>query len=395
MYSTTPTGTGRNLQLDILRGVAIASVLSAHSTLFRKPTWDAIPLRASWTGVDLFFVLSGFLISGLLFSEHLRNGTIDFRRFAIRRVLKIWPALYFLLLITVPIRLAVNHFHGLHDAFKRVLSDVFFLQSYRMCTWGQCWSLGVEEHFYIFLPVLLWLLLRSSRVGQSDPFRALPKIFVAVAVAVLVIRLITAHYFLPYTYYRNHFPTHLRIDSLFFGVILSYYSHFQQDRFASFVRTYYWPILAAGLLLLSPAFVLEQSARWMYTFGFTSLYLGFGALLVAALYAPIEKAGGAIRHVLRLFAYVGTFSYSIYLWHVAWLETLQYFNILQVRYWGAALYYGGSIAVGVLMAKLVEVPVIRLRDRIFPRRAALVEVEPASPADRREAVSSASHSAGP
>jgi peptidoglycan/LPS O-acetylase OafA/YrhL len=86
----------RNLQLDLLRCVAILGVLVAHTTLFRTPAswWDRLVVRPSWTGVDLFFVLSGFLISGLLFSEFQKTGGINYRRFAIRRALKLYPTLY-------------------------------------------------------------------------------------------------------------------------------------------------------------------------------------------------------------------------------------------------------------------------------------------------------------
>src|ERR1700761_2224153 len=87
----------RNINLDALRGIAILLVLGNHFGYFS--VWQ----RMGWAGVDLFFVLSGFLISGLLFDEWQRFGSIDFRRFYIRRGFKIYPAFYFLLLITVAV----------------------------------------------------------------------------------------------------------------------------------------------------------------------------------------------------------------------------------------------------------------------------------------------------
>src|SRR5258708_988951 len=98
-------GNRRNLQLDCLRGVAILMVIMCHSVLFRLPYWDWRLVLSGWAGVDLFFVLSGFLISGLLFAEYRRGGTIRFRRFAIRRALKIYPAFYALVLLTVCLNL--------------------------------------------------------------------------------------------------------------------------------------------------------------------------------------------------------------------------------------------------------------------------------------------------
>ena len=84
----------RNGRLDILRCVAVVLVMIHHAGI--SPFFT----RVGWIGVDLFFVLSGFLISGLLFSEYQRRGSIDFKRFFIRRGLKIYPAFYVFLLLT-------------------------------------------------------------------------------------------------------------------------------------------------------------------------------------------------------------------------------------------------------------------------------------------------------
>src|ERR1039458_9010613 len=93
----------RNLQLDVLRGLAILMVLACHSIFVQKPSWNAAFIRAGWSGVDLFFVVSGFLISGLLFSEYRKTGGIRFRRFAIRRAVKIYPAFYAIVVVTVAV----------------------------------------------------------------------------------------------------------------------------------------------------------------------------------------------------------------------------------------------------------------------------------------------------
>jgi len=83
----------RNKRLDILRCIAVLLVLLDHSGIHPFLT------QTGWTGVDLFFVLSGFLISGLLFAEYKKRGAIDFKRFLIRRGLKIYPAFYTFLLV--------------------------------------------------------------------------------------------------------------------------------------------------------------------------------------------------------------------------------------------------------------------------------------------------------
>lgn len=116
--STIPTGTpGRLIQLDVLRGIAIALVLFEHrpNTPKGPPGWiDGLiaPISAAlWTGVDLFFVLSGYLVGGLLISEMAKSGRIDLKRFWIRRGFKIWPSyyLYLAVLAIVTALFYVNH----------------------------------------------------------------------------------------------------------------------------------------------------------------------------------------------------------------------------------------------------------------------------------------------
>ena len=95
----TANPVSRIKQLDVLRGIAIVLVLGSHMPA--SDLWSQI----GWVGVDLFFVLSGFLVSGLLFNEYKKHGQIRLGRFLIRRGFKIYPAFYFLILVTIAIRL--------------------------------------------------------------------------------------------------------------------------------------------------------------------------------------------------------------------------------------------------------------------------------------------------
>ena len=134
--------------LDELRGVAILLVLGAHQPI------NKILTLSGWTGVTLFFVLSGFLVSGLLFKEYQQNGTITPARFLARRAVRIYPPFYVMLFTTV----LISYFTDLKMTepkwrggaalpLSNFLSEIFFLQNYHPGLWGQCWSLAVEEHF--------------------------------------------------------------------------------------------------------------------------------------------------------------------------------------------------------------------------------------------------------
>jgi len=358
----------RNVQLDCLRGVAILMVILCHTILFRKPGWEAPLVRFGWAGVDLFFVLSGFLISGLLFAEYRRSGAIRFQRFAVRRALKIYPAFYALVLLTVFSHLLTENPASVFRAF---LHDVFFMQSYTPGTYGHFWSLSVEEHFYILFPLALYLMLRRSGPKKADPFQFLPWCFGIVAIVLLVGRLLTARYLVPFTWQTHLFPTHLRIDSLLFGTLLSYWSHFHGEKFWGFIRPRRHLFLLVGAFLISPTFVISQYDPWMYTYGFTVLYLGFGALMLGMLSLRVESWPRTAQAIPRALAFIGGYSYSIYLWHIPWLILLTTLQLIQIRYMGLGLtaFIVGSIAFGVLASQAIEVPAIRLRDRLYPSNA--------------------------
>lgn len=358
----------RNLQLDLLRCVAILGVLVAHTVLFRNPgRWDRWIINPSWSGVDLFFVLSGFLISGLLFSEFQRRGRINFGRFAVRRALKLYPTLYVLVFGVMFSRLihtGLQHtgFRHIGWIIRPVLNDVFFLQSYLPGTYGHFWSLAVEEHFYILLPLTLYVMLRRSRGRDSDPFRRLPLIFLLVAVFSLGVRLIHAFLVQPYSYFTHLFPTHLRMDSLLFGVLLSYWYRFHSDTFRAVItraRPFLFPV---SLLLILPAVILPQSNFIIYTVGLSFLYLGYGGLMITLLQVPLTTKGVS-GLILRPMSYIGQHSYPIYVFHILVLEQLGH---LVYGRWGLILYFSSTITIGIVFSKLIEFPVLHLRDRLFP-----------------------------
>jgi len=194
-------------------------------------------------------------------------------------------------------------------------------------------------------------------------------VFVFVPLLALGLRLWTAAHIDPRDVNAQLQPTHLRMDSLLFGVVLAYWAAFRSARFWSFVRGRYIGLLAAGAVLVSPTLYLDEGTRWMHTYGFATNYLGFGALLLGMLGVTIESLPGSVRAVFRILAYIGTFSHSIYLWHFAWLYALRRLHITEIPYAGLGAYFMGAIAVGVVTVKVVEVPVLRLRERLVPSAA--------------------------
>jgi len=363
----------RNKRLDILRCIAVFLVMLNHGGV-----WPAVA-HNGWVGVDLFFVLSGFLISGLLFTEYKARNSINFKRFFIRRGLKIYPAFYVFLVLTGALYYVV--FHSV-SSVPQYLAEVFFVQNYWHGVWDHTWSLGVEEHFYILLPTVLLFLAKRSP-ARPDPFSALPWIFAAVAVLCIAFRAASVCFGTP-NYHTAYAASHDRIDALFFGTLLGYFYHFRRQSLDRLLHPAWNRTVIAGCsaCLLSTIFLFPRNSPFFSTFGFTCVYLGFGGILLLSFYlqgilhGQVARFVGAVGTVA---ASLGMYSYSVYLWHGPTDALFPGFvrRVLRIDAFSPnerfAVYVIGSLVIGITMSKIIEYPILRLRDKIFPApRGALV-----------------------
>lgn len=162
----------------------------------------------------------------------------------------------------------------------RLPVECLFVPNYTPGIWTHTWSLAVEEHFYIALVVLLMWLIRRRGVAS------LPKIIVGVCAFVLLLRCLTWLVYPQASDYIHAFPTHLRIDSLLAGVLLSYYQTFSPRCVHALVHWRWLP--QASIALLAPAAFLEQSGPFLSTIGFSMVAAGF-TFLVALAIQPSTK----------------------------------------------------------------------------------------------------------
>ena len=275
-------------------------------------------------------------------------------RFLIRRGFKIYPSFY-LMFFTV---LAWATMNGRWPGLAPVISEALFVQNYGPAIFPHTWTLAVEEHFYLALPLVLW----AVQGKKERPFAGLPIVFAAVALTCLALRVHGA-WDRDTAVRASLTPTHLRVDSLLFGAVLAWGMHFHGNVVSGFVQRRRTWMLAAAILIAAPALIHDLGTTpWHFTYGFTALYLAGGALLLLALHRPARRG---------VFARIGIFSYSIYLWHIP-VERILLPMILPAGFpgWGhAVLYFALSIFVGIITAKIVELPFLRLRDRLFPSRA--------------------------
>jgi peptidoglycan/LPS O-acetylase OafA/YrhL len=391
---------GRMVQLDLLRGVAILLVLGAHLPLqsqFSGMLWPAARCWEciGWTGVDLFFVLSGFLVGGLLLQELRTTAHLDVRRFVIRRGLKIWPAYavyigFVLLIISYGEGAFAGGLHlaGLRAALTQLLPNLLHVQNYLGTPRDHTWSLAVEEHFYLLLPLALFLATRRSR---GKPIASIPAVpVIAVLLVVLCTLYRCARYaWGPFDMDALLWRTHCRVDGLFLGVLIAYLHHFRYSTLASIAR-YRAALLCAGVALVSPMAIANHLTHaWVPTVGVTMLYLGYACFLIVMVFtAPGVGLLGRLctSAAGRAVAFIGYYSYSIYLWHLD-VGHYRLQSALSRGFLGqlddtwrwliaTGLYVALAIVGGVVIGRAVEMPGLALRDRLFPRRAAAVESPP-------------------
>jgi peptidoglycan/LPS O-acetylase OafA/YrhL len=366
------TREGRRLDLDVVRGLAIVLALGWHfsgeqsgNVVIDALTWPGHMF--GWAGVDLFFVLSGFLLGRLVLTEQARTGRFDGRRFTARRLLKLWPVLYAFL--------AVQALAGPEPWSSYLWQNALHVQNYAGTSLTHLWSLAVEEHFYLGLAVLFPLFARR----RGSP-RLLAAILVGILVAALMLRIWAATHGVSDV--RLQWRTHFRVDSIAAGVLLALvHVHWPQqfDRLRG-CRRLLLGVLAAGIVCLM---TVGKMGAVGSTIGFTVAYLTAASLLLLLYRAAwIPRA----RWLTAPMALLGRYSYGIYIWHVfaaaMALDLLPGWDPESATAGAQMIKYGAAIVVGVLATVMVEKPALRLRDRLLPARERIAP--PTAPPVRRE-----------
>ena len=340
----------RDANIDLVRALAISMVLLHHLT--QPLPWSDAMLehtKLGMHGVDLFFVLSGWLIGGLYWREHAAHGNVEIRRFWLRRWMRTIPPY----LVVLPIAwLAVYLLRGERLHWEYLL----FLQNYLepMPYFTISWSLCVEEHFYLLLPLLLAAALRFS-----VPIPVLLPLLLTLAVIARFLD--PAVESLPSSFSAT--ATHLRMEGLLLGVWLAFLQAVQSPLWAR-LRTaaprYLLPLL---LLCLTMPWWDRWSRIYLEP---TIVSMACGALLIALVERP-ELAVARLAGV----RFLALTSYSVYLSHALLINV----GILAAdrfgipRLWVAPILLLLILLTGYLMYRWVECTAISWRDRLVPRRA--------------------------
>lgn len=360
----------RFVWLDVLRAVACVLVIASHTHGHYDYTGAGIAFGIVRTngggfGVSMFFVLSGFLVSRLLFNEYLACGRIRVTRFLVRRGLKIYPAFYFFFITTV----TAFYLRSKTPALYNLLGEVLFLQNYVGNVWGYCWTLAVEEHFYLAIAVL---------IGVASSTRNGLRLFPAIALGVIVLCPVARWCRLEVGTMSGNFQSHLRADALMPGALIAYWYCFVPELFTRTVKKYSIALSFTAACLCLPIMIdlacapidnvwRTNESGWKYYCGYTLLSSAQSILLSLMLVYPVRQ-----WRVVKLLAWAGRHSYSIYLWHAPIMGSIVG-RIMRSQGWDGPfveflLSVPMCIGGGVIASMLVEAPILAMRDRFVPSR---------------------------
>jgi peptidoglycan/LPS O-acetylase OafA/YrhL len=359
--------------LDHLRAFAIFYVFLFHySILFPSPEWLYSISKFGWTGVDLFFVLSGYLISSQLFVKIDHGQPISFREFFLKRFFRIIPAY----LVVLTLYFLFPSFRE-REAPAPLWKYLTFTQNLGLDirtqgTFSHAWSLCVEEHFYLFLPLILIALVYFNWVKQGA------KLLLFLFVAGLCIRLFVWYNYLEPVlgqdgfwarwYTAIYYPTYNRLDGLLAGMSIAAIFQFRpqiKQRLQS-AGNY---LLLAGIAIIVGAYFLckddNQVSFGASIFGFPLISLGYGLIIIAAISPKVFL----YRFPSKLTFHIASLSYALYLTH----KIVVHISQDQIAKLGIAkesvlmfvLCTLTSVLGAWLLNRLIEKPFLRLRERVL------------------------------
>jgi peptidoglycan/LPS O-acetylase OafA/YrhL len=344
---------GRDQNLDLLRATAILLVVTYHMVQMSPVQ---MPRAMAWItfgqyGVDLFFALSGWLIGSLYWDERARFGSLALGRFWLRRWLRTIPP-YLLALPLAWIAVAAYRGEGFDWGY------LLFLQNYyqRMPFFLVSWSLCVEEHFYLILPLLLFL--PASRGGGS-----LAAFFVLMILTAPVCRWVLSLNGISPEFGYDLTASHLRMEGLLLGFWVSYLPSFKPAIWSYLKARSSWLVVSAVFEL---AIFIALPRVWAYRIGLTLLSFAFVSLLVFF----VGRRPGFIASS-KLVNWIAVGSYSVYLTHALMIHLSRrvlesYPKVGWLAYFPLAL--GLMCACGAGFYFIAERTSTKLRDRYVSRR---------------------------
>jgi peptidoglycan/LPS O-acetylase OafA/YrhL len=348
-----------------MRGVAVLIVFVAHMNVI-LPIPRLLVVPGATVSLDSFFVLSGFLITTLLLNEQARRGTVKVSNFYGRRVLRLLPALYVVVLATALFAWATHTW--MHTETASIFSVLFYYSNYYSATatsvfsprlasgFQHLWSLSFEEQFYLVWP---WVTITFLTIRMR--LRTVVIILLALIVLVGVHRAVSfesgVHW---YALFQR---TDTRADSILWGSLLAHLWVRRREPTRG-LAVAAW-IATAFLLVCLP--LTSQNSAFLYLGGFDLIDVACAILLLAILN---ECWGGRRLFGLKPFIALGIVSYGFYLWHLPVFFAIRFFDPHWNDVLRVAVALSATLSLTLLSWFLLERPLMRWRKRLEVKRTA-------------------------
>ena len=296
-------------EIDGLRAIAVSAVILYHAKI---SIFSYQPFKGGFIGVDIFFVISGYLITSIILKELVTTGSFSFKYFYERRIRRILPVLIFVMLVSLPFAWIYLLPGSFIDFSKSILYSIGFSSNFYFHYSGQqygatdglfkpflhTWSLSVEEQYYIFFPIILLITFKFFR-----------KYLIHILILGFVISLGLAEWTSRNYSSISFYFIHTRMWELLAGSILAYFEIILGHRSKNKILNLILPSI--GLLLIGHSILFFNDKMFHPSFYTLSPIIGVGLIIW------FSNKDEIITKILstKLFVAIGLVSYSLYLWH--------------------------------------------------------------------------------
>ena len=344
--------------LDGIRAIAVIMVLAYHLKLAL--------FKSGFLGVTVFFVLSGYLITGILISEVEEEGTIDLKNFWLRRIRRLVPAVMSMAVVIIFVSAVVNRIiftKGCKDFLASVLGFNNWWQIFNKVSYFEaagvpspfthCWSLAIETQFYLIYPLILlgiYKLVKSRGEGRAK--RGLLFAGVTLLLALISVILMIVLFDPQQDASRVYYGTDTRAFSLLFGALLAILWEYRMvpRRLSASVNMVLGSVSFAVLLVMTIA--INGSSNFWYRGG-----QFFGTILtVLMVYAVLGRKTWLSRFLSNpVLKWIGDRSYSIYLWHYPIILLIS--KGIKASWWITLIEIVLSVVLAELSYRFIETPI--------------------------------------